>query len=268
MGGCVSNHQKPSAQVLFDVKHPVINGDLATFNSAPTFGIKEETFFDSQAWLDSDCDDDFMSVNGEFTPSRGNTPVHHNFSAGNNKPPVAVSPYDPNGPQKKRLSDLFKDGLRGNYDSENEQGGQQVKNGLTTTLVHGGDVAPNAGNGLRERFGSCLPSLLPSRSSSTNGRKMMSPSPKAVMFASVGIRAPDERVDGSHGNHFHRHLHRPTDRGNEEYRRDIEEIACLRQRIRDLEASQESPPDEETETDSFIWDERLDPGHPFAHNDR
>ena len=27
-------------------------------------GSKEEAFFDSQAWLDSDCDDDFLSVNG------------------------------------------------------------------------------------------------------------------------------------------------------------------------------------------------------------
>lgn len=27
-------------------------------------GSKEETFFDSQAWLDSDCEDDFFSVNG------------------------------------------------------------------------------------------------------------------------------------------------------------------------------------------------------------
>lgn len=27
-------------------------------------GSKEEVFFDSQAWLDSDCDDDFHSVRG------------------------------------------------------------------------------------------------------------------------------------------------------------------------------------------------------------
>ena len=27
-------------------------------------GSKEETFFDSQAWLDSDYEDEFMSVNG------------------------------------------------------------------------------------------------------------------------------------------------------------------------------------------------------------
>lgn len=27
-------------------------------------GSKDETFFDTNVWLDSDCDDDFMSVNG------------------------------------------------------------------------------------------------------------------------------------------------------------------------------------------------------------
>jgi len=27
-------------------------------------GNKEEMFFDSRAWLDSDCEDDFFSVNG------------------------------------------------------------------------------------------------------------------------------------------------------------------------------------------------------------
>ncbi|GAB4848003.1 hypothetical protein Ancab_002663 [Ancistrocladus abbreviatus] len=55
---------------------------VSPINSATAFrcqssaGTKEETFFDSQAWLESDCDDDFYSVNGDFTPSRGSPPVH------------------------------------------------------------------------------------------------------------------------------------------------------------------------------------------------
>ncbi|KAF6162894.1 hypothetical protein GIB67_021043 [Kingdonia uniflora] len=43
---------------------------------------KEKTFFDSQAWLDSDCEDDFLSVNGDFTPSCGNTPKQLSNFAG------------------------------------------------------------------------------------------------------------------------------------------------------------------------------------------
>ncbi|KAK8958755.1 hypothetical protein KSP40_PGU004142 [Platanthera guangdongensis] len=38
------------------------------------FGSKDETFFDTRLWLDSDCEDDYYSVNGDFTPSRGSTP--------------------------------------------------------------------------------------------------------------------------------------------------------------------------------------------------
>ncbi|KAI3500972.1 hypothetical protein L1887_36801 [Cichorium endivia] len=192
MGACVSTHQKPSAmkvQVLFGsddinlVKPPIINGDLAAKPQGPTsapvasfrdFGSKEETFFDTQAWLESDCDDDFMSVNGDFTPSRGNTPVHHNFSAGNTKPPP-VSPYQPspNGSEKKiRLSDLFKDSLRGNYESDREEDGEVInKNGKVESPI------VNGGNGLKTKKNhGCFPSLLYSRSS--NGRKMMSPNPK------------------------------------------------------------------------------------------
>ncbi|KAF0913704.1 hypothetical protein E2562_023792 [Oryza meyeriana var. granulata] len=41
---------------------------------SPGSGSKDEMFFDSRAWLDSDCEDDFYSVNGDFTPSRGSTP--------------------------------------------------------------------------------------------------------------------------------------------------------------------------------------------------
>ncbi|GMH23867.1 hypothetical protein Nepgr_025710 [Nepenthes gracilis] len=52
---------------------------VSPLNTVPcygSYGSKEETFFDSQAWLDSDCDDDFYSVRGDFTPSCGSTPVH------------------------------------------------------------------------------------------------------------------------------------------------------------------------------------------------
>jgi hypothetical protein len=57
------------------------------------FGSKEETFFDSKGWLDSDSDSDFQSVSGDFTPYRGSTPVHHKFSTGSpkvNKPGQTV----------------------------------------------------------------------------------------------------------------------------------------------------------------------------------
>ncbi|EPS70931.1 hypothetical protein M569_03840, partial [Genlisea aurea] len=65
-------------------------------------GCKEEGFFDSQPWLDSDCEEDYFSVNGgDFTPSRGTTPVHHAFQT----PPPSDS--------KKRLSELFQESLRG-----------------------------------------------------------------------------------------------------------------------------------------------------------
>ncbi|URE09892.1 hypothetical protein MUK42_23955 [Musa troglodytarum] len=41
-------------------------------------GSKEETFFDSQGWLDSDSEDDFVSVNGDSTP---------NYQINNNRTP-------------------------------------------------------------------------------------------------------------------------------------------------------------------------------------
>ncbi|KAA8548223.1 hypothetical protein F0562_004516 [Nyssa sinensis] len=74
----VVNGDRPITQVglksQWSPSHPV-----TTFRD---FGSKEETFFDSQPWLESDCEDDFFSVNGDFTPSRGSTPVHHSFSIG------------------------------------------------------------------------------------------------------------------------------------------------------------------------------------------
>ncbi|GAA0185674.1 hypothetical protein LIER_32962 [Lithospermum erythrorhizon] len=86
-----------------------------------SFGSKEEAFFDSQPWLESDGEDDFCSVNGDFTPSLGNTPVHHNFSSG---PKLKVTvPEDapvvfPGSSPTKRLSELLDENLREHQDSE------------------------------------------------------------------------------------------------------------------------------------------------------
>lgn len=98
-------------------------------------GSKGETFFDSQTWLESDCEDDFYSVKGDFTPSRGSTPVHHSFSVGT--PPVIIpegipgsilaeSPSD----KKKRLSELFQERLRVDHDID-EQNTAGNKNGAS-----------------------------------------------------------------------------------------------------------------------------------------
>ncbi|XP_022928326.1 uncharacterized protein At3g27210-like [Cucurbita moschata] len=92
--------------------------------SPSQLGSKDEAFFDSRGWLDSDCEDDFYSVNGDFTPSRGNTPVHPSFSSGtprinqvhviDNQTPIAVPEPSPTG--KKKLAELFRDSSRKDSD--------------------------------------------------------------------------------------------------------------------------------------------------------
>ncbi|XP_060192337.1 uncharacterized protein At3g27210-like [Lycium barbarum] len=109
------------------------------------YGSKEETFFDSQAWLESDCDDDFFSVKGDFTPSlgntpsRGNTPVHRGMLAGNmlgnrtpfvEKPPTSLPQSSPRH-KRKNLLELFKESRNRNA---NEQGAEDNKNGLAADL--------------------------------------------------------------------------------------------------------------------------------------
>ncbi|XP_058753731.1 uncharacterized protein At3g27210-like [Vicia villosa] len=81
--------------------------------STNTFhGSRDEAFFDSKGWLDSDCDDDFYSVNGDFTPSRGTTPVHHTFGtpAINKTPSRHIAPEP--SPKKKNLLELFRESVR------------------------------------------------------------------------------------------------------------------------------------------------------------
>ncbi|CAL0323013.1 unnamed protein product [Lupinus luteus] len=124
---------------LSPIKDKPINGNsqsATTFNDyANNNGSKDEAFFDSKVWLDSDCDDDFYSVNGEFTPSRGTTPVHHTFVI----PLVNKNPYEnavpcsvpelPPTEKKKSLLDLFRESLRENRgdDMENTKDNEKIE---------------------------------------------------------------------------------------------------------------------------------------------
>ncbi|KAI3793883.1 hypothetical protein L1987_36506 [Smallanthus sonchifolius] len=171
MGACVSSHHKSGSNRKHDnhavippspvkEKHPIIDdGNVAVKPQWPPllpsansrdFGSKEEMFFDSQAWLESDCESDFMSVNGEFTPSRGNTPVHNSFIA-------ATLPIKRN----KRLSELFSESRRENRNSDDEDGESANEN--VAAAVHGGVVKPKRERWVEiVRVPGCLPRVLSS----------------------------------------------------------------------------------------------------------
>ncbi|KAL8049230.1 hypothetical protein ABFX02_06G008100 [Erythranthe guttata] len=163
----------------------------ARFPHADRFraGSKDEAFFDSQPWLESDCEDDFVSVNGDFTPSRGSTPVHHSFSIGVlqvNKAPILVeetadSVTESSTPdKKKRLSELFKESLRVDNYADNENAAAN-KNETSGTPGVGGERTTPTPNGVLAtedkslKSGQCcLPRLLSNRSFNER-KKRMSP---------------------------------------------------------------------------------------------
>lgn len=96
-------------------------------------------------------------VIADFTPSRGNTPVHHNFSAGTpqaNKNPLegrpAGSELEPSPTGKKRLSELFKDRIKEDRDVDDLQtsgsGDQNIANGKMEVKQTILDVLPKSAN--------------------------------------------------------------------------------------------------------------------------
>ncbi|KAE8661629.1 ribulose-phosphate 3-epimerase [Hibiscus syriacus] len=137
MGSCVSVHKSSQESAMklglsFESKtdtlitSPSPVKDLTLKSQSPStfkdLGSKDETFFDSRAYLDSDCEDDFISVNGDFTP-HGNTPVHQSFSmetsqvngATEDGYPGSVSETPPTG-NKKKLVELFQESFRVDHD--------------------------------------------------------------------------------------------------------------------------------------------------------
>ncbi|GMJ04340.1 hypothetical protein HRI_004103200 [Hibiscus trionum] len=219
MGSCVSVHKAPQESAMklglsFHSKtdsliippSPVkekssANAHFALTSQSPysfkDFGSKEETFFDSRAYLESDCEDDFFSVNGDFTPSRGNTPVHHSFSMGTpqvNKAtvdgsPLSVSETSPMG-KKKKLLELFRESVRetGDVNELNTSSNQDVSNGTpyvsgVNSLCSSERIANGDSPMFKEKplksMQRCLPSFV-SCSSFNERKKKMSPAIAAV----------------------------------------------------------------------------------------
>ncbi|XP_026402558.1 uncharacterized protein At3g27210-like [Papaver somniferum] len=107
----IMKYQLPENSSEANDKNLLISSSALDFKSR-NFGSKEENFFDSQAWLESDCDDDFRSVNGEFTPSRNSASDPQSNSIGTKELSAESSPTD----RKKRLSELLKENLGGDVD--------------------------------------------------------------------------------------------------------------------------------------------------------
>ncbi|XP_072992853.1 uncharacterized protein At3g27210-like isoform X1 [Typha latifolia] len=109
----------PTKDKSLNGKDPVGGFDLRV-NSVehdPDFaGNAEEIFFDSWAWLDSDCEDDFFSVNGDFTPSRGSTPDYQRRAPAVNTviftDRLSDTKSEPSPTSRRKLADLFQEKLQ------------------------------------------------------------------------------------------------------------------------------------------------------------
>ncbi|KAK3413016.1 hypothetical protein EUGRSUZ_I01656 [Eucalyptus grandis] len=181
MGSCVSAHRSTSSAAAIPpspIKAKAVGGGDVPIgggflksqwspgprstSSFRDYGSKEDVFFDSKPWLESDCEDDFFSVNGDFTPSRGSTPSHGNTpihpslfkgsqlvkNAPRDKAPVPVPEHSPTS-KKKKLADLFRDSLGGqedvaNYDALADKATEEAKAEAKPTIL---DVLPSSDQG-------------------------------------------------------------------------------------------------------------------------
>ncbi|XP_066349002.1 uncharacterized protein At3g27210-like [Miscanthus floridulus] len=101
-------------------------------NNGTVNGSKDELFFEARPWLDSDSEDDFYSVRGDFTPSRGGTPDHPRLTPSGGRMPV-----DRSGPsliqKKQRLLELLQE--KQHYDDEDDSV-IDVSSDLESSAVH------------------------------------------------------------------------------------------------------------------------------------
>ncbi|XP_078441216.1 uncharacterized protein At3g27210-like [Wolffia australiana] len=87
MGSCLSS-RKATAPLPASEKIENDNGEI---------------FFDSRPWLDSDCESDFFSIRGDFTPSFSSSP---DLQVAMQSSPLVESLPDGQSPRKK-LGEFF-----------------------------------------------------------------------------------------------------------------------------------------------------------------
>ncbi|KAK9117518.1 hypothetical protein Sjap_016465 [Stephania japonica] len=148
----------------------------SSFSRFSDVGSKDETFFDSRAWLDSDCDEDFVSVNGDFTPSRCSFSNHRNSYT---ESPQHSKSQDTDWPsnlkpgvscptEKKRLYDLLQDSFEDIYKLSNE----------AKTGIGNGEVKPINFDDLPPKSADETPYLSKSNSIRSGGEKTPNRYPK------------------------------------------------------------------------------------------
>lgn len=141
MGNCSSIHKSKRPLVPSPRKEKNANGNgreksvkVVTngFSSKTSeFDNKRETFFDSRAWLDSDCEDDYFSVDGDFTPSGSSTPNNQSSSLSTAYNRSFSSEPLPTG--RKKLADLFKEASRPNASHEKVETDQSLNRANSTS---------------------------------------------------------------------------------------------------------------------------------------
>lgn len=113
----VMAHSKPEvASVNFHVSE-VETGHTRTESYA---GSKEESYFDSVAFIESDCDEDFLSVNGDFSLSAGNTWSLSNSTQVTPRPSIAslkdrITKLEDLSSNKPTLIHVQKEGKEGDF---------------------------------------------------------------------------------------------------------------------------------------------------------
>ncbi|RLN29440.1 uncharacterized protein C2845_PM05G18860 [Panicum miliaceum] len=89
--------------------------DTGFFGNVDDGSSRDETFFEATPWLESDCEDDFYSVNGDLTPARSLTSETSRIIAANNKdlPTLGAilkaEPLKPPAQQMRKLGDLLRE---------------------------------------------------------------------------------------------------------------------------------------------------------------